>query len=679
MAPKTKSKILGQVKTLTSKIKWHIHKFKTSCSQANVGDALKSPLFTTSVEKRNVQWYLMLYPRGRTQDNRDFLSIYLYSTMYKGQFEVTATLNILNNRTQVVVDCYLEGSELGEAVWGNHKLISTEFITDPQNSMLNDGDLVIICELLILPQYEVATFLSRIQVLEMFENLLNDSKFSDVSLVLEGKTIRAHKCILAKNSSVFAAMFDAESNERKEIVLEIHDSTYSILMEMIRFIYTGKVNGIENMIEDLAIAANKYALHRLMIICEQTMIKCLSIHNVIHSLLFADKLEMKELKAMAIEFIIASGSNAIDQENFRTLPMDVVLEVCSAAKTTTCGTVKTMDAKFEWQIPDFYTLCSQSKVGDVIKSPNFATTVGFRDVEWYLRLFPGGERQELQDFIALYLCNTKTVSMGKIVAKSNFMIRNSEAQVVVNHSMTESVFDSKTSWGIDQVIPKNFILDPANQLLTNGSLTIICEIIPMPRYLVKELKQNKEVHEQQPTLASRLELLDIYGSLIDDNIFSDVALISESRSVRAHKCILARSSSVFATMIDNEINKGKKEIILEVNDIRYKALLEMIRFIYTGKVNGIETMIEDLAIAAKKFALHTLLIICEQVMIKIMSIHNVVSFLLVADKVKMKELKAMAIEFVTMSGSNVIDQPSFKTLPSKIIFKICSNLANKYK
>ncbi|XP_008202409.1 speckle-type POZ protein-like [Nasonia vitripennis] len=349
-----------------------------------------------------------------------------------------------------------------------------------------------------------------------------------------------------------------------------------------------------------------------------------------------------------------------------------------AAKKNIRGKVKTMEAKLEWQIPDFYTLCSQVKVGVVVKSPKFATTLG-RDIEWYLRLFPGGKRQEFQDFIALYLCNTNTVSMGKIVAKSNFKIKNSKAQVVIDHSMTESDFDCKTAWGIDQLIRKDYILDPANELLTNGSLTIICEIITMPRYLVKELKHNKEVHELQPALASRLELLDIYGGLMDDNIFSDVALLSESRSVRAHKCILARSSSVFATMFDNEMNKEKKEIILEVNDISYDVLLEMIRFIYTGKVNGIEKMIGDLAIAAKKFALHRLLIICEQAMIKSMSIHNVVHSLLVADKVKMKELKATAIEFVTMNGSNVIDQPSFRKLPPKIIFKICSNLAKKFK
>ncbi|XP_031788786.1 speckle-type POZ protein B isoform X1 [Nasonia vitripennis] len=330
MAPTTKSNILGQVQTLTSKIKWHIHKFKKSCSQANVGDALKSPLFTTSLEKRDVQWYLMLYPRGRTEDYKDFLSIYLYSTMNKGQIE--ATLNILNNRTQVVVDCNLEESEFGEAAWGNHKWISTEFITNPRNCMLNDsgGDLVIICELVILPQYEVAAFLSQLQVLDMFENLLNDSKFSDISLVSEDKTIRAHKCILAKNSSVFAAMFNAEINERKEIILEVHDISYDVLVEMIRFIYTGKIKGIENMIEDLAIAANKFALHRLMIICEQTMIENISINSAVNCLLFADKVKMMELKMKAIELIVEDGSIIIDTPNFKLLSPKIILRVCSS-------------------------------------------------------------------------------------------------------------------------------------------------------------------------------------------------------------------------------------------------------------------------------------------------------------------------------------------------------------
>ncbi|XP_008202411.1 speckle-type POZ protein-like [Nasonia vitripennis] len=343
MAPtKFKSNKLGEVNSTSSTIKWHIPNFDRRCNQAKVGKIIKSPKFTTITSLAKRKWHFKLCPRGQKKEHKDFLSLYLY-TEFKQKFEAITNFKVLDKNAQVIIDRTLEEADYGEAAWGIHKLISTEFISNPENQMLDNGSLTIICEIQTVasqynanelkPTKEVEeredAFASQLQVLNMLEGLLNDSKFMDTVIVSEDKTIRAHKCILAKSSSVFAAMFNAEINERKEIILEVHDISYDVLVEMIRFIYTGKVNRIENMIEDLAIAANKFALHRLMIICEEAMIKCLSIHNVVNSLLVADKLKMKELKAMAIEFVVMSGSNAIDQENFRTLPMDVVVEVCS--------------------------------------------------------------------------------------------------------------------------------------------------------------------------------------------------------------------------------------------------------------------------------------------------------------------------------------------------------------
>lgn len=181
--------------------------------------------------------------------------------------------------------------------------------------------------------------------------LFENQKFSDVTLTVCGREFQAHKAILAgktktcfsrvflrvlpflarvssvcfnrrdkrqvpsghdlsvcdfvssARSPVFSAMFEHEMEERKQNRVDITDVDHEVLREMLRFIYTGKAANLEKMADDLLAAADKYALERLKVMCEEALCTSLAIENAADILILADLHSADQLKAQAIDFI----------------------------------------------------------------------------------------------------------------------------------------------------------------------------------------------------------------------------------------------------------------------------------------------------------------------------------------------------------------------------------------
>ena len=102
---------------------------------------------------------------------------------------------------------------------------------------------------------------------------------------------------------MFAAMFEHEMEERKHNRVEISDVEPEVFREMLRFIYTGKASNLERMADDLLAAADKYALERLKVMCEEALCTNLSTENSAEVLILADLHSADQLKAQAIDFI----------------------------------------------------------------------------------------------------------------------------------------------------------------------------------------------------------------------------------------------------------------------------------------------------------------------------------------------------------------------------------------
>lgn len=77
-------------------------------------------------------------------------------------------------------------------------------------------------------------------MVEIFDELLNDETFVDVTLACEGKTLKAHKMILSACSPFFKDIF--KNNPCQHPVIILKDTNFSDLKTILNFMYHGEVN-----------------------------------------------------------------------------------------------------------------------------------------------------------------------------------------------------------------------------------------------------------------------------------------------------------------------------------------------------------------------------------------------------------------------------------------------------
>jgi BTB/POZ domain len=126
-----------------------------------------------------------------------------------------------------------------------------------------------------------------------------------VTLVCGQKEFLVHKAILSSRSKVFQAMFEHKMLENERSRVEIEDIESDIMLEILRFIYTGKTQNIDKLADALLPAADKYCLERLKVQCEEMLCTTIDRDNVADTLILADLHSAVQLRQQAIDFINA--------------------------------------------------------------------------------------------------------------------------------------------------------------------------------------------------------------------------------------------------------------------------------------------------------------------------------------------------------------------------------------
>ena len=107
------------------------------------------------------------------------------------------------------------------------------------------------------------------------------SKFSDCVVACEGREFRCHKNILASRSTVFDAMFTHDMEENRSSKVDIQDLDGETVHDMIVYVYSGKVEKIDDKATGLLSAAEKYDLKELKQMCEESLCTNINTDNVL--------------------------------------------------------------------------------------------------------------------------------------------------------------------------------------------------------------------------------------------------------------------------------------------------------------------------------------------------------------------------------------------------------------
>lgn len=142
--------------------------------------------------------------------------------------------------------------------------------------------------------------------LKMYTNqlrMLTDGMFTDVTVVVGERQIRAHKVVLATHSPVFEAMLRANMQESNQNVIKIDDFEYEVVQEMMTYIYSDSSPKIENLVGSLLKAADKYDMGRLKALCKQTLLDKVSVNTVVNYQALAAFFSLAQLQRRATKFI----------------------------------------------------------------------------------------------------------------------------------------------------------------------------------------------------------------------------------------------------------------------------------------------------------------------------------------------------------------------------------------
>lgn len=303
--------------------KWVITSFSAELNRTwnKVGDYIQSPAFLTKYPNVNeyISWNIRLHLKSPLHEGC-YKFVVINSSKDDSRGAPRSRLSLLNSKNEKVLSL---DKRAGES-W----LVKQDFLMGKENGILLDGNLTILCEVIVRPSAEedlrypsiegsdALEYSRRIEVCDDLEKLLEDGMASDVTFIVDKQKFRLHKNILMVRSPVFRAMFAHDMQENAKNTVNIKDIKCEVFKEMLRFIYAGRVDGIGKIAGDLLAAADKYAIQGLTIMCEKFLCDNLSVRNVLEYLRLADLNNAEVLKTQAISFIMLNPGDFADNPEF---------------------------------------------------------------------------------------------------------------------------------------------------------------------------------------------------------------------------------------------------------------------------------------------------------------------------------------------------------------------------
>lgn len=136
---------------------------------------------------------------------------------------------------------------------------------------------------------------------------------ADITFRVGSNTFPAHKIVLATRSPVFKAELYGQMKARKARCVTVEDMQPDVFKALLQFIYTDSLPEWDvleeycEIVRHLLVAADRYAMDRLKLLCASFLAKNLDAENVATTLALADQHNCYPLKDECIEFMASSG------------------------------------------------------------------------------------------------------------------------------------------------------------------------------------------------------------------------------------------------------------------------------------------------------------------------------------------------------------------------------------
>ncbi|XP_057334006.1 speckle-type POZ protein-like [Microplitis mediator] len=286
---------------------------------------LKSPQFSAR-SQLNLKWRLELQLLNHDQtDNKGWAKIGLRLDDGTSEVRAEVTFFMLNSKKErvFVLPPFCRTCKVSKC-WAYDCFFEIDKLLKNKDEYLSDN-MVTICVDLVIYDNETSSLIenefkfSKRRIVDDLEELFDSKLKSDVVLIVGDKKIKAHKSILIARSPVLAAMFMHNTVENKNNEINIIDIKAEIIEKMIKFIYTDKVENIDDDAEYLLEAADKYQVQMLKELCEKSLSKSVTTENAVKIMILADRHNAKQLLEFVNNFIVTNAKAVIKTNDYKLM------------------------------------------------------------------------------------------------------------------------------------------------------------------------------------------------------------------------------------------------------------------------------------------------------------------------------------------------------------------------
>ncbi|TVU24181.1 hypothetical protein EJB05_26584, partial [Eragrostis curvula] len=278
-------------------------------------------------------WLIHYYPDGYDQNSADCISIFLkrvdgdadvkarvkFSLLY-----VTGEPALLGHNQDSICNFATARNKCGFNRFIDRKALEHQswwwWMPDDHPAYLKDDSFRVRCDITVVKEIrtEDATMSSAVvvppsEIGQQLGRLLESGVGADVQFDVGGETFAAHRCILAARSPMFMAELFGPMEEKTAGCVRIVDMEARVFKAVLHFIYSDSLPDIEKvemfaMAQHLLVAADRYSLDRLKLVCEDKLCRCIDTSTVATTLALADQHNCHVLKESCFQFLLSGGN-----------------------------------------------------------------------------------------------------------------------------------------------------------------------------------------------------------------------------------------------------------------------------------------------------------------------------------------------------------------------------------
>ncbi|XP_047237201.1 kelch-like protein 22 isoform X2 [Girardinichthys multiradiatus] len=167
-------------------------------------------------------------------------------------------------------------------------------------------------------------------LMDGIHTLRQSGTLSDVVLLVEGRSIQAHRVLLAASCDYFRGMFAGGLREMQQDEIPIQGVSYTAMKKILDYIYTSEIElDLEN-VQEILIAATLFQLENVISFCCDFLFSWLDESNILEVLHLADVYGLEHLKAKVHSYILRNIQTLSRTDVYRQLPEEDVFMVLSS-------------------------------------------------------------------------------------------------------------------------------------------------------------------------------------------------------------------------------------------------------------------------------------------------------------------------------------------------------------